>query len=87
MEIITIVALLAYIAFKEWNTNKQTNELVLQIRKLSELVKARSLEDVVAAEVIRKDIEGPKDQTAGTKTLDQLDDKEFDVHIKNTNNG
>lgn len=77
---LVIVALLGYIAWKEWFYQQE-------IRKLVELSKAKSLEDVVAAEVIRHDINNPPTPpVAGAKTMDALSEDEFEKHIKSINN-
>lgn len=76
-----ILALLAYIAWKEFFFQQE-------IRKLVELSKAKSLEDVVAAEVIRKDINNPPPPPVpGATLVEAMDQEAFDKHIQAINNG
>lgn len=77
---LVIIALLAYIAWKEWYYQQE-------IRKLVELSKAKSLEDVVAAEVIRHDINNPSPPVPGAKLIESMDQDAFDKHIQAINNG
>lgn len=77
---LVICALLAYIAWKEYFFQQE-------IIKLVELSKAKTLEEVVAAEVIRKDIQDPTPPVPGAKQVSQLDPEEFDQMIKKINDG